>query len=400
MNPTECVVTGIDVLAPTGVTLDEYWHRTRRGESGIRVIEDYRDRYDAALAGTIPDFAAADHLPGRLITQSDRVTQLALVAAERALADSKVDLDHRDPFDCAVVTSNATGGFEFSHREMQRLWTQGRESVSVYQCFAWFYAVNTGQISIRHRLRGPGAVLVAEQAGGLDALGHARRNIGRGRCSMVIAGGMESSFDPWGWVSHQATGRLTTTHDPARGYLPFTSGADGYVPGEGGAMLVLQSGDTVETGHVYGRIVGYATGFNPTNDPAHIRPMRRVIEAALDDAGMSAADIDVVFADAAGTRAEDIAEATVLATVFGPNAVPVAAPKTGTGRLMAGGGPVDVVCALLALRDNVIPPAVYVSSTDLPIDLVCGQPRRSPLNTALVLARGAGGFVSALVLRT
>ncbi|WP_194837650.1 ketosynthase chain-length factor [Nocardia sp. XZ_19_369] len=399
MSPTDCVVTGIDVIAPTGFTIDEYWRRTCLGESGIRVIDDFDRRYDAALAGVIPDFVAKEHLPGRLITQTDRVTQFALVAAERALADAKVDLDHRDPFDCSVVTSNATGGFEFSHREMQRLWTQGRESVSVYQCFAWFYAVNTGQISIRHGLRGPGAVLVGEQAGGLDALGHARRNIRRGRCSMVVAGGMESSFDPWGWVSHQASGGLTTQRDPAEGYRPFAATADGYAPGEGGAMLVLESDDTVELGHVYGRIIGYASGFNPRNDPAHIRPMRQVITSALAEAQLRPTDIDVVFADAAGTRADDVAEATVLAEIFGPHAVPVAAPKSGTGRLMAGAGPLDAVCALLALRDNVIPPAVHVQDTDLPIDLVRGQARDLPLTTALVLARGAGGFISALVIR-
>ncbi|WP_280353273.1 beta-ketoacyl synthase N-terminal-like domain-containing protein [Nocardia otitidiscaviarum] len=399
MTRTDCVVTGIDVLAPTGLTVDEYWRRTCLGESGIRVVDDFDRRYRSALAGVIPDFVARDHLPGRLIAQTDRVTQLALVAAERAFADAKVDLDHRDPFECAVVTSNATGGFEFSHREMRRLWTEGRESVSVYQCFAWFYAVNTGQISIRHRLRGPGAVLVAEQSGGLDALGHARRIIRRGRCSMAIAGGMESSFDPWGWVSHQASGALSPAREPAAGYRPFSPAADGYVPGEGGAMLVLEACDTVELGTVYGRIAGYASGFDPRDDPTYTRPLHRVLTTALADAELRPGDIDVVFADAAGTRAADKAEATVLAEVFGPHGVPVAAPKSGTGRLMAGAGPLDVVCALLALRDNVIPPAPQVPSTDLPIDLVCGRARATPLTTALVLARGAGGFHSALVLR-
>lgn len=164
-------------------------------------------------------------------------------------------------------------------------------------------------------------------------------------------------------------------------------------------MLILESDDTVEPGHGYGHIVGYACGFNPRDDPAYTRPLRRVIAAALAEADLSTTDIDVVFADAAGTRANDAGEATVIAETFGPYAVPVAAPKSGTGRLMAGAGPVDIVCALLALRDNVIPPAVHVQSTDLPIDLVCGKARRTPLTTALVLARGAGGFISALVLR-
>lgn len=268
MSIADCVVTGIDVIAPTGFTVNEYWRRTCLGESGVTVVPEFADRYNTALAGLIPNFLVTEHLPGRLLTQTDRVTQLALIAAERALADSKVDLDHRDPFGFAVVTSNATGGFEFSHREMQRLWAQGPESVSVYQCFAWFYAVNTGQISIRHRLRGPGAVFVAEQAGGLDAIGHARRNITGDRASTVITGGMESSFDPWGWVSHQASGKLTTARDPAAGYQPFSPTANGYAPGEGGAMLVLESARPCN----WATFTAGSLGTQPVSIPATIPP--------------------------------------------------------------------------------------------------------------------------------
>ncbi len=110
--------------------------------------------------------------------------------------------------------------------------------------------------------------------------------------------------------------------------------------------------------------------------------------------------MDVVFADAAGTPELDRAEAEALASVFGPRAVPVTAPKTMTGRLLAGGPPVDVAAALLALRDQVIPPTVHVEpDPSLPIDLVCDEPRETRLHTALVLARGHGGFNSALVVR-
>ncbi|MCW2093254.1 UNVERIFIED_ORG: act minimal PKS chain-length factor (CLF/KS beta) [Rhodococcus erythropolis] len=398
MNGNDCVITGVDVLAPTGMTVDEYWQRTIAGHSGIQVLPEYDRRYAAALAGIITGFDPKDHLPGRLIKQTDRVTQLSLVAAERAIVDAQVDLTQRDPFDCSVVTSNATGGFEFSHKEMQRLWTEGRESVSVYQCFAWFYAVNTGQISIRHGAKGPGAVLVAEQAGGLDALGHARRNIKAGRCSLAITGGMESSFDPWGWVSHQGTGTLATTRVPSQGYLPFSQGADTYVAGEGGAMLVLETADTARADN-YGRITGYASAFNPRDDHSYTRPLHHAITTALADAGIAPAEVDVVFADAGGTRAADEAEAEVLATIFGARKVAVTAPKSGTGRVMAGAGPLDVVTALLALGSGIIPPTPNVSSTDLPIDLVCGQARHGSLETALVVARGAGGFISAVIVQ-
>ena len=139
-------------------------------------------------------------------------------------------------------------------------------------------------------------------------------------------------------------------------------------------------------------VAAFAATFGPL-------ALRRAIELALADAGMSTSDIDVVFADAAGSPDLDRAEAEVLVDLFGRWGVPVAAPKASTGRLYAGGGPLDVVTALLSLRDGVIPPAGPVSGAAYDIDLVCGRPREVPLHAALVIARGHGGFNSAIVVK-
>ncbi|MFE6286295.1 ketosynthase chain-length factor [Streptomyces sp. NPDC057877] len=397
---TDVVVTGLGVTAPTGLTVEEYWTATLAGTPGIGPLTAYdATRYPARLAGLITGFDARDHLPGRLLPQTDRVTRLALVAAAQALDDARADIAGRGDHACGVITSNATGGFEFSHREMRRLWTLGPDHVSVYQCFAWFYAVNTGQISIRHGMRGPGGVLVTEQAGGLDAIGAARRAILGGRGRLMLTGGVESSFDPWGWVSHLASGTVSTRTDPTTAYLPFDRRAHGQVPGEGGALLVLEDAASARR-HPYGRITGYAATFDPA--PGTDRPpgLRRAIALALTDAGLDPDAVDLVVADAAGVPELDAQEADALCAVFGPYGVPVCAPKTMTGRLMAGAGPLDVVCALLALRDQVVPPTVHVTEPvdDHRLDLVRDRPRRCPLATALVVSRGAGGFNSALVV--
>ncbi|WP_328336055.1 ketosynthase chain-length factor [Streptomyces violaceus] len=401
---TDVVITGMGVTAPTGLSVKEYWNATLAGTQGITPLQEFDPApYTARLAGQITGFEAKEHLPGRLLPQTDRVTRLALVAADRALEDAQVDVAELGTYECGVVTSNATGGFEFSHREMQRLWTQGPDRVSVYQCFAWFYAVNTGQISIRHKMRGPGGVVVAEQAGGLDAIGHARRTIARGRSRLMLTGGVESSFDPWGWVSHLASGTVSTATDPATAYLPFDQRACGHVPGEGGALLVMEDAESARRRterRPYGKITGYAATFDPAPGTQRPSGLRRAVELALADAGLQPDAIDVVVADAAGVADLDAQEADALRAVFGPYGVPVCAPKTAVGRLMAGGGPLDVVCALLALRDNVIPPAVNVTDVvdDYQIDLVRDEPRTCSLSRALVLARGAGGFNSAVIV--
>lgn len=398
------VVTGIGVMAPNGTGGDEFWKATLEGHSGLRTIAGFDpSRYPVRLAGQIPDFEAEQHVPSRLLPQTDRVTRLALVAADMALTDAGVDSGELPEYGMGVVTSNATGGFEFTHTEINKLWTKGSRFVSVYESFAWFYAVNTGQISIRHGMRGPSAVLVAEQAGGLDAVGHARRTIRRGT-ALSVTGGVESSFDPWGWVSHIASGRLSRHEDPRQAYRPFDSQASGYVPGEGGAILVLEDPEEARrraAPHVYGEIAGYAATFDPRPGSGRPPGLRRAAELALDDARMRPDEIEVVFADAAGVPELDGAEAEAIAGLFGPYAVPVTAPKTLTGRLYSGGGPVDIASALYAIRDEVIPPTFHV--TDIPpdyqIDLVRDTPRNRPVRSALVLARGKGGFNSAVVVR-
>lgn len=400
---TEVVVTGVGVAAPNGLTVEQFWTACLEGRSGIGPVDGLvPDRYATVLGGRIRGFDPEEHLPGRLLPQTDRVTQLALYAAEKALADAGLDPQTLGRYDVGVALSNAGGGFEFTHREFRKLWTQGRSYVSVYESFAWFYACNTGQISIRHGLRGPGSALVGEQAGGLDAIGYARRSVRRGTPA-VITGGADSALDPWGWVSQLSTGRVSPVADPARAYLPFDAAASGYLPGEGGAVLVLedaQEADRRGAANRYGRVAGYAATFDPPPDSPRPRGLRRAAELALADAGLTAADIDVVFADAAGTRGQDRAEVEVIGGLFGPFGIPVCAPKAYTGRLYSGGGPLDVVAALLAIRDGVLPPAPAATTVpeEYALDLVTGRPRSVPARRALVLARGAGGFNAAVVV--
>ncbi|MGW5383202.1 ketosynthase chain-length factor [Nocardia sp. NPDC003963] len=398
---TATVVTGLGVAAPTGLGVEQYWSATLAGRRGIRPITRFDpSSYPSRLAGEITGFAAEDHLPGRLLPQTDRMTRLALVTADRSFADAGVTPAELPDYAAGVITASSSGGFEFGQNELRALWSRGGEYVSAYQSFAWFYAVNSGQISIRNGLRGPSSVVVSDQAGGLDAVAQARRQIRRGT-ALVMAGGVDASICPWGWVAQLAGGGLSTVDDPDRAYLPFDSAASGYVPGEGGALLVLENAEHAarrNAPRIYGVIAGHASTVDPR--PGGGPPgLRRAIELALRDASAEPADIDIVFADAAGSAALDAVEAQALIAIFGPDGVPVTAPKTMTGRLYSGAAPLDLAAAFLSIRDGVIPPTVGTTlATAYRLDLVT-EPRRAPVHTALVLARGAGGFNSAMVVR-
>ncbi|GLY32475.1 ketosynthase chain-length factor [Kineosporia sp. NBRC 101731] len=394
-------VTGLSVAAPNGLGTDNFWEATKNGVSGIGPVTRFdATPYPARLAGEVPGFVAADHLASRLLPQTDHMTRIALVTADWALDDAGVKPGDIDEFDMGVVTASSAGGYEFGQNELQALWSKGSQYVSAYQSFAWFYAVNSGQISIRHGMRGPSGVVVSDQAGGLDAIAHARRQIRKGS-KLILSGGVDASICPWGWAAQLAGGRLSTVNDATTAFLPFDAAAGGHVSGEGGALLVLE--DAQEAGrrgsHVYGEIAGYGSTFDLRTESGGSSGLERAVRVALADARVGADAVDVVFADAAAVPELDRAEAQAIGAVFGARGVPVTAPKTMTGRLNSGGAPLDVVAALLSIRDGVIPPTVNVTAApELELDLVT-QARAVPVRTALVLARGQGGFNSALVVR-
>ncbi|WP_432870481.1 ketosynthase chain-length factor [Microbispora rosea] len=400
---TSVIVTGFGVTAPNGLGTRDYWSATLAGRSGIdRVSRFDAGRYPSRLAGEVSAFVAADHLPSRLLPQTDHMTRLALVAADLALADANVSSGDADSYGMGVVTASSAGGFEFGQRELQNLWRHGSRHVSAYQSFAWFYAVNTGQISIRHGMRGPSGVVVTDQAGGLDTVAQARRLIRKGT-GLVLAGGVDGSICPWGWVAQMAGGRLSRCDDPRLAYLPFDARAAGHVPGEGGAILVLEDAEAAArrgAGPGYGEIAGYGTAFDPRPGSGGAPALPRAMELAVRDAGLSPGDIDVVFADGAAVPALDRIEADAITAMFGAGRVPVTVPKTMTGRLYAGGAALDLATALLCLRDGVIPPTINVTpEAAYGLDLVTRRPRTAPVRTALIVARGEGGFHSAMVVR-
>ncbi|MFJ6939961.1 ketosynthase chain-length factor [Streptomyces sp. NPDC101132] len=399
---TSVVVTGLGIASPNGLGAEDYWNATLGGKNGIGRITRFDPAgYPAKLAGEVPGFTAEDHLPSRLLPQTDRVTRLALVATDWALADAGVDPKEQPEFDMGVITASAAGGFEFGQGELQSLWARGSQYVSAYQSFAWFYAVNSGQISIRNGMKGPSGVVVSEGAGGLDAVAQARRQIRKGT-SLIVTGGIDASVCTWGWVAQLSTGKLSTSDEPTRAYLPFDREACGYVPGEGGAILIAEDADAARArgADIYGEIAGYGATIDPRPGSGREPGLRKAIQIALADAGVPSSDVDVVFADGAGDPALDRIEAEAISAVFGPRAVPVTVPKTMTGRLYSGASPLDLAAAFFSIRDGVIPPTVHVQPCpDYPLDLVLGQPRKAEVRTALVLARGSGGFNSAMVVR-
>lgn len=262
------VITGVGAVAANGVGTEAWWTSTLAGTSGIaRIARFDPSRYATRVAGEVDGFDAGDWIERRLQVQTDRWTHMALAATQMAFEDATFDPAQFDEWSTSAITASSSGGNEFGQKEIQALWGRGPKYVGAYQSIAWFYAATTGQISIRHGLKGPCGVVIAEGAGGLEALQHARRTIRRG-VDTIVSGGCEAPIGPYALTCQVGNGYLSAASEPQDAYRPFDQRANGYVPGEGGAILLVESmtrAQERQPPHVYAEIAGYGA----TNDAHH-----------------------------------------------------------------------------------------------------------------------------------
>ncbi|MFE0319849.1 beta-ketoacyl synthase N-terminal-like domain-containing protein, partial [Streptomyces albogriseolus] len=270
-------VTGIGVVAPNGLRTDAYWKSVREGLGVLDLITRVGcGHLPLRVAGEVRAFDPAALIEDRFLVQTDRFSHFAMAAAALALDDAGLGGEPADPYSVGVVTAAGSGGGEFGQRELQKLWGQGSKFVGPYQSIAWFYAASTGQISIRGGLKGPCGVVASDEAGGLDSLAHAARAVGRGTDVMVV-GAAEAPLAPYSMVCQLGYPELSTLDDPDRAYRPFTEKACGFVPAEGGALLVVEDEERardrgVPVRGVVGRGAGPVSGAAPRAAPAPGRP--------------------------------------------------------------------------------------------------------------------------------
>ncbi|MCG5455649.1 ketosynthase chain-length factor [Micromonospora sp. PSH03] len=400
------VVTGIGVVAPSGIGADAHWRTVLAGTRRTGPITLFDPAgYPTRFGGEVPGFTADSYADSRQLVQTDRWTHLGFAATRLALADAGLPDRAPDPYGYAVTLASSSGGNLFGQRELQRLWGGTSRTVGAYQSIAWFYAASVGQLSIHHQFKGPSGVLVAESAGGLDSLAHAARAVRRGT-PVVIAGATECPLSPYALACQLRSGLLSDVADPERAYRPFDATASGYLPAEGGAVFVVE-----ELGHALARgarVYGEVSGWGSTHDAAHTTAessgdpaqYARAMRLALDRAGVAAAGIDVVLPDALGVPRYDRSEAEALRAVFADRPPPVTTQKPLTGRAYQGGSALDVATALLAFAHDTLPASAGPDEVAEGCELDFLREHRRPRSRlALICARGFDGFNSALVLR-
>jgi 3-oxoacyl-(acyl-carrier-protein) synthase len=407
------VITGIGVVTPLGIGKDVFWNNSLIGTPAIGPITRFDPaRFQCKEAGEINNFQAEKHLNIKICKQTDRSTQMALVASALALEDSGLDRDQENLCDVGIYFASLFGGMEFAEPELYGSTFLGPRSVSAYQSIAWFYAATQGQLSIGAGIRGYAKSIVADLAGGLQAVGFGSRAIQAGHCKVVVAGGFEAPLAPYVYLIHETSGTLAR---PKNGlpcsYLPFDSESNGMILGEGAAVVVLEESEhaVARAARIYGEISGFAvtrsgrSRLGPTANSMSMGAacLAQCFATALSEAGADTSSPIYYCADAAARQEADREEVEAIREVFGQDAanVRMSAPKTLTGHTLAAAGAMDVIWTILMMKEHTFLPTANLEQSYCPqIDQIRGRPYVKEIGTALCCSRGIDGLNSSVVL--
>lgn len=403
------VVTGIGCVSPLGVDVVSTWTAVTSGVSGVASLR----RFDASdlpvrIAAECDPEAAPRGLSAKEARRLDRVTRLALVAAEEATDDAGLTADNVDPLRVGVAIGTSIGGIETLLDGHDVLRDRGARRISPFVVPMTLPNMTAGFVSMRGGYRGPIACPVGACASGAQALAAAARMIERGDADVALAGGAEAAILPLvvaGFASMRALS--TRNDDPAHASRPFDRGRDGFVIGEGAAVVVLEAEEhaLARGAHVRARWLGAgeaADATHPASPPDDGHGARLAIERALADAGFAASAVDHVSAHATGTPAGDRAEVVALRAVFGAHLdrVPVSATKSSTGHLLGAAGALAAILGVRALESGLLPPTINLEDPDpeCALDHVAHKARPHPARVMLVNAFGFGGVNASLLL--
>ncbi|TAN59015.1 beta-ketoacyl-[acyl-carrier-protein] synthase family protein [bacterium] len=401
-------VTGIGIVAPSGIGKRPFWANIKAGRNFIKeIIRFDASLYPSRIAGQIDDLDAYTHVSERLLKKIDAFSHMTLIASEMAMRDAGIDIQKEDPNLVGIFLGNAIGGWLYAETELRDLYREGREGVSPYMASAWFPAAPQGQVSIYYGIKGFSKTIVADRASSLMALGYARKTLSKDKLNLILAGGMEAPVTPYALLCCNTYGCLSKNNgNPQSAYRPFDKKRDGFVIGEGAGIITMENVERAKArkANIQAVISGYGTtcdGIDRIGPATDGKELSRAIRMSLDDAKVNSRDIDYISLDGLACDDWDNGEVGAIKEVFGNYAkdIPVSCPKSMFGNLLGASGAVDVIIAILAMEHNLVPPTTNLDTPAVNgLNYAAGSPIERKINKALVISRGRGGINSALVI--
>jgi 3-oxoacyl-(acyl-carrier-protein) synthase len=402
------VITGLGTVAPNGLGNEAFWHATRNGVSGIKLISSFPTRgLPIGVAGEVSEFAVEEVIDRKLANRTDRMTHFAFAAIQQALEDAQLVLAHDDPQRIGAVIANTQGGVAYVMKQLAALYTRGPRAMSAYTAIAGLQVANVGQACIRFGIQGYCKTPVNDTVTGLDAFAIAFRAIARGAADVLITGGCEALLHPYFLLVQANKGYCAIGRDPCA-YRPFDRRAAGLVLAEGAGICILEEYEHARRRGA--RICGEIIGSGQTNDANGLLPptsegkhYARAMRLAMQEGGITAADVAYVSMDGRAVPSADRGEAEALRTTFGSDLedIAVSVPRSMLGHSYAAAGPLDMITALLALQHGLIPPTINCEELDASYGLNLVRVDARPLSEPVVLlgARGVGGANTVIAVR-
>jgi len=409
MSNRRVVITGLGVISPVGTGIEKFWANLLDGQSGIGPIT----RFDASelstrIAGEVKDFEVENYIDKKEARRMDLFTQYAVAAAKMAVEDSGMDLRQVDLNRMGVILGSGIGGIATMEEQHKVLVNKGPNRVSPFMVPMMIVNMAAGQISIHLGAKGPNITVVSACASGTNAVGDAFKLIQRGDADIVIGGGAEASITPLSFAGFCSMKALSTRNDePTKASRPFDKERDGFIMGEGSAILILESLEHAQKrgAKIYAEVLGYGA----TADAHHITApapegegAARAMQMALNDAGLKPEQIDYINAHGTSTELNDKFETLAIKQVFGPavDKLMVSSTKSMTGHLLGAAGALELAVTALALRDGQIPPTINYENPDPDCDLdyVPNVKREKKIHYALSNSLGFGGHNATVVL--
>jgi len=410
MKGRRVVVTGLGTHTALGSSVDEFWRNLRAGKSGVSPIErvDVSD-ITTKIGSEVKDFDITEFMSTRDARRLDRSSQFFWVATKQALEDAELAYEEDEPeaMRAGVLAGTGIGGVETMEEQINVLADRGPSRISPFGIAKIISNMAGGVVSIDFNLYGPNSTVVTACAASANAIGDAAAIIARGAADVMVAGGGEAAITRFSLAGFASARAMSTNNDDPEGASkPFDLNRDGFIMGEGSAVLVLE-----ELGHarsrgatVYGEVLGYgmsADGYHITLPRPGGAGAARSMIAAMADAGLSPSEIGYINAHGTSTPANDKTETTAIKSAFGDVAydVPISSTKSMTGHLLGAAGAIESLACLLAIRDGVLPPTINYETPDddCDLDYVPNVAREVPIRTAMTNSFGFGGHNVSLV---
>ncbi|MDB4651923.1 beta-ketoacyl-ACP synthase II [Verrucomicrobia bacterium] len=405
------VITGMGVVSPLGNAPETLWNNLLEGQCGIDTIKafDVSD-YACQIAGEVLDLDPVEAFPSpKEIRRTDRYAQFGIYAGYRALKNSGLDLEKTNLDEVGAFIGSGIGGLSTLEKQHTILTAKGPSRVSPFLIPMQILNMASGLFSMYYNLRGPNVATCSACATATHALGEAWRTLKMGDAKVMFAGGAEAAVTPVGIGGFSAMKAMSTRNDePKRASRPFDAERNGFVMGEGAAVLVLEELEHARArgAEIYAELAGYgntADAYHMTSPSPDGEGAGRCMKMALRSAGLTADSISYINAHGTSTPQGDICETSAIKSVFGDHArkLSVSSTKGATGHMLGAAGAIEMAACTMALRDQKVPPTINYENPDPDCDLdyVPNQAREMEINAVMNNSFGFGGHNACVVAK-